>query len=321
MLLGAAAWAIALAVNRSLRRVEGPSMLPSLWPGELLVTVPPRLAGGIHQHDVVVVDSTTGTMIKRVAGLPGDAVRMVEGHCHVGGRWYRHPTWDPGDHRIDPGTDDVVLLGDNLGASTDSRAFGPVPLERVRRVALIRLRPWSWLRRGHGVTPLDGPWRRPTVRVVTLDPTDRVLLFRVQDTDGSGQTWWETPGGGIDPGEEPIATGVRELREELGHADVPVVSLNRVVERSTSAAATSFVKVEHLLAARLPDDRVLTDGWTDAERRDILDWRWWSVAELATTAERTIPDGLPDLVAVARAALDGLTDATAASDHEAPRPA
>ena len=59
---------------------------------------------------------------------------------------------------------------------------------------------------------------RRTARVMVFDPEGRVLLIRceVRRLDGDEFVFWLTPGGEIEPGEEPADAAVRELREELG---------------------------------------------------------------------------------------------------------
>lgn len=52
--------------------------------------------------------------------------------------------------------------------------------------------------------------------VVALTDADELLLVN-QYRHGSGAFSLEIPGGVIDPGEEPMAAIVRELREETGH--------------------------------------------------------------------------------------------------------
>lgn len=54
------------------------------------------------------------------------------------------------------------------------------------------------------------------VAVVVLDSKDRVLLVR-QFRKAVGKILLEIPAGGIDPGEQPIASVRRELQEEIGY--------------------------------------------------------------------------------------------------------
>ena len=54
------------------------------------------------------------------------------------------------------------------------------------------------------------------VNVVALTPDGRLVLVR-QFRYGINDFSLEVPGGVIDPGEDPLAAGVRELREESGY--------------------------------------------------------------------------------------------------------
>ena len=55
------------------------------------------------------------------------------------------------------------------------------------------------------------------VNVVALTPDDRIVLVR-QFRYGIDGFSLEIPGGVMDPGEDPVAAGLRELREETGFA-------------------------------------------------------------------------------------------------------
>lgn len=46
--------------------------------------------------------------------------------------------------------------------------------------------------------------KRPSARLLVLDPEHRVLLFRFVFEEGSlaGQDFWATPGGALEPGED-----------------------------------------------------------------------------------------------------------------------
>jgi 8-oxo-dGTP pyrophosphatase MutT (NUDIX family) len=52
------------------------------------------------------------------------------------------------------------------------------------------------------------------------DERHRILLVKTTYTTGS----WEIPGGGMDPGEYPLQTAQREIKEELG-IDLPTAPL------------------------------------------------------------------------------------------------
>ena len=98
-LAGAAALAVVWAVVRPRRVVvEGRSMEPTLAPGDRLLVVRAR---ALHPGDVVAVRDPTEArrvLVKRISAVLED---------------------------------EIVVRGDNPGASTDSRSFGPVPAGAV----------------------------------------------------------------------------------------------------------------------------------------------------------------------------------------------
>jgi signal peptidase I len=101
--------------------VKGRSMAPTLLPGDHVLVRPVRR---LRRRDLVVVedpDLEGNWVIKRVAALPGETVV-------VGGR------------TLAAGTG-IVVLGDNVEHSTDSRHYGPVPLDAVHGRAWYRYAP------------------------------------------------------------------------------------------------------------------------------------------------------------------------------------
>lgn len=60
--------------------------------------------------------------------------------------------------------------------------------------------------------PADLPYR-PCVGVMLLNRTGQVFVGQRLDTTLEA---WQMPQGGIDPGEEPLTTAIRELGEETG---------------------------------------------------------------------------------------------------------
>ena len=81
-------------------------------------------------------------------------------------------------------------------------------------------RPVAVVRAGVPPVPLPNDLpviERSAVRLVVLDVQDNVLLFHTHDPDHPDLgSWWELPGGGIDPGETYLDTAIRELHEETG---------------------------------------------------------------------------------------------------------
>jgi ADP-ribose pyrophosphatase YjhB (NUDIX family) len=130
---------------------------------------------------------------------------------------------------------------------------------------------------------------REGVRALVLDPADRILLVRFVNPE-SGEEFWATPGGGIDPGEELDAALRRELREETGLEDVelgPVVWTRRHV---FPWAGKTLDQSERIALVRVPafEPRPLLTAEQLVEE-GVHELRWWTLGELTVSGANFAP--------------------------------
>ncbi len=135
--------------------VEGHSMEPNLADGQrLLVNKVAYWIGEPQRGDIVVIESPEGTgkkLIKRIIGLPGEAVEIRRGRVYIDGEPLLEP-YHPylGSRSYPPrrvGPDEYFVLGDNRDSSGDSRVWGTVSRDRLIGRAWISLWPpdrWGW---------------------------------------------------------------------------------------------------------------------------------------------------------------------------------
>jgi signal peptidase I len=133
---------IALIINLFLAQatqVLGQSMEPNLHSTQRVVVekVTYRFLHGPRRGDIVVIDlpEQREMLIKRVVGLPGETIEVRNAQLFIEGEPLDEPwTVRPGGGSYGPRTIPplhVFVMGDNRGASNDSRNFGPVPIEHI----------------------------------------------------------------------------------------------------------------------------------------------------------------------------------------------
>ncbi|AXK33909.1 NUDIX domain-containing protein [Streptomyces armeniacus] len=139
---------------------------------------------------------------------------------------------------------------------------------------------------------------RPAARVVCLDSAHRVLLLHWRDPyDGA---WlWEPPGGGIEPGETPLAAARRELAEETGLDPDAVLDRPVQVERDVRWNGKRYVGAETFFVARFTTERpaLVRTGLLPDEQASLGTYAWVARGGLNALPDRLEPPGLPSVVA------------------------
>lgn len=124
---------------------------------------------------------------------------------------------------------------------------------------------------------------RHSVRALILDEDDRILLCRFAIPEPAGTVVWAAPGGGIEPGETPLAALRRELLEEVGlavNADPPHVWHQEVVAPGHAAGYDGVINDYFLVRTAGFDPRgTLSDVELAAE--NISGLEWWDPSEVA----------------------------------------
>jgi 8-oxo-dGTP pyrophosphatase MutT (NUDIX family) len=129
------------------------------------------------------------------------------------------------------------------------------------------------------------------VNVIALTPERQAVLVR-QFRAGSGHDSLETPGGLLEPDEDPLAAGARELLEETGYAGDPAILVGTVwanpsilTARSTTIAITNVLRVadprldhgEEVAVELVPESEILPmiqDGRID-HALTVVGLLWW----------------------------------------------
>lgn len=140
-------------------KVLGHSMDPTLQEGQrLLISRINYLFGEPQRGDILVFNSPSPlqenepALIKRVIGLPGETVELIDGAIYINGLRLNEAYLDPDletlcsrsrcdESRWTLGPDDFFVMGDNRRGSRDSREFGPVDRHSIIGEAVFRLWP------------------------------------------------------------------------------------------------------------------------------------------------------------------------------------
>lgn len=106
----------------------------------------------LERGDIIVMKyDNTHDYIKRVIGLPGEYIQVIDGKVYINGKVYNEDyIYGESTQAINGsewklGKNEFFVMGDNRtpGGSTDSRVFGPIKLDQIKGVAVYRFYPFN----------------------------------------------------------------------------------------------------------------------------------------------------------------------------------
>ncbi|MFF4368822.1 NUDIX hydrolase [Streptomyces sp. NPDC001594] len=137
---------------------------------------------------------------------------------------------------------------------------------------------------------------RKVSRVILLDPEDRILLLHGFEPDDPSDTWWFTPGGGLEGDETREQAALRELAEETGITEVELGPVLWHRSCSFPFDGRRWDQDEWYFLARTAQTGIAPTGLTELERRSVTGARWWTSEELLAARETVYPTKLAGLL-------------------------
>ena len=145
--------------------VYGSSMEPTLQSGDaVFVQMITCYTGNFKRGDIVTIDakgmdgySHEENLIKRIIGLPGETIKIEDGYVYINGQLLDESDYLPADtmtyvraegiakgyNEITLGPDEYYCMGDNRGASNDSRLIGPFKKSQLESKVMMRIYPFN----------------------------------------------------------------------------------------------------------------------------------------------------------------------------------
>ncbi|MBE6023640.1 MAG: signal peptidase I [Cellulosilyticum sp.] len=135
-------------------QVPTESMMPMINPGDhLIVNRLPFYYRDPMREEIVVFEQGSKHLIKRVIGVPGDVIDLVDGHVYINGSLLDESDYlEKGQVTFPFSKSSIIfpytvpegyyfVLGDNRRNSSDSRVFGPIARTSIIAKAGYRIFP------------------------------------------------------------------------------------------------------------------------------------------------------------------------------------
>lgn len=140
-------------------KVPSSSMEPTIMPGDRIVF---NRIGAYYQKpkrgDIVIFEEGNQKLIKRLIGLPGEAIDLMDGKVYVDGvelleeayigkevrtNFIDDPRYESIRYPYTVPEDSYFFMGDNRSGSLDSRAFGAIKEDRIIAIGAYRIYPFD----------------------------------------------------------------------------------------------------------------------------------------------------------------------------------
>ena len=130
-------------------RVQGTSMDTTLKQGEILLLE--KYDKNYERFDIVVIKEGNERIIKRIIGMPGESIKIIDGIIYINGEkiedeYASSLTNDFSLEKFELETipeNTYFVLGDNRIVSKDSRILGPIKKENIQGKAIYRIWPFN----------------------------------------------------------------------------------------------------------------------------------------------------------------------------------